>query len=197
MNFLESNKRVFWILFTIYFIVNIPFLINFNGIYWDDWTLVGHSIETLNRTFFGTVGYAGYITSCLHYFMINELGVYSYRLFTFVLLFLSGWFVFKILSTISIFSLKDKFFISVLFLVIPLYSAKIALIDFPYTLATYIFFFSFYLLSKYLNNLGILKRVIILSLFFLSESLTFLLQITNSLSFTAKVKLEPSILIVL
>ena len=62
MSFLESNKKVFLILFSIYFLVNIPMLLNFNGIYWDDWTLVDQSIETLNRTFFDAVGYAGYAT---------------------------------------------------------------------------------------------------------------------------------------
>ena len=90
MSFLESNKKVFLILFSIYFLVNIPMLLNFNGIYWDDWTLVDQSIETLNRTFFDAVGYSGYATSYLHYFMINELGIYSYRLFTFILLFLKN-----------------------------------------------------------------------------------------------------------
>ena len=52
MSLLESNKKVFLILFSIYFLVNIPMLLNFNGIYWDDWTLVDQSIETLNRFFF-------------------------------------------------------------------------------------------------------------------------------------------------
>lgn len=168
MFFLESNKKVFSILFVMYFIVNIPILINFNGIYWDDWTLIGQSLETLNRTFFNAIGYSGYMISYLHYFMINELGVYSYRLFTFILLFLSGWFVFKILSTVSIFSLKDRFFITILFLIAPLYSAKIALIDFPYTLYSFLFFLGFFILSSYIYRLNIFIRMIILLIFFLS-----------------------------
>lgn len=168
MSFLESNKKVFLILFSIYFLVNIPMLLNFNGIYWDDWTLVAHSIETLNRTFFGAVGYSGYATSYLHYFMINELGIYSYRLFTLILLFLSGWFIFKILSTISIFSSQDRFFITILFLVAPLYSAKIALIDFPYTFYSFLFFLGFLILSSYIYRLNLFVRVMVLIIFFFS-----------------------------
>ena len=168
MSFLESNKKVFLILFSIYFLVNIPMLLNFNGIYWDDWTLVDQSIETLNRTFFGAVGYSGYATSYLHYFMINELGIYTYRLFTFILLFLSGWFVFKILSTISIFSLQDRFFITILFLIAPLYSAKIALIDFPYTFYSFFFFLAFLTISSYIYRLNLFVRVMVLIIFFFS-----------------------------
>ncbi|MFY4764491.1 hypothetical protein ACOTVQ_06605 [Aliarcobacter butzleri] len=168
MSFLENNKKVFLVLFFIYFIVNIPLLANLNAIYWDDWTLVGHSLETLNKTFLGAVGYSGYATSYLHYFMINDLGIYSYRLLTFILLFLSGFFVYMILTTLKIFSLKDRFFITLFFLVAPLYSAKIALIDFPYTFYSAIFFLSFYILSIHIYNLGIIKRIFILTLFFIS-----------------------------
>ena len=168
MSFLENNKKVFLVLFTIYFIINIPLLINFNGIYWDDWTLVGHSLDTLNRTFFEAVGYAGYFFAYMHYHMINYLGVYSYRLLTFILLFLNSYFVFKILYAIPIFSSKDRFFITLFFLIAPLYDAKIALIDFSYTLHSTLFFFAFYILSATLNDLRPLKRILILVLFFIS-----------------------------
>lgn len=168
MNFLESNKKVFWILFSIYFIVNIPFLLNYNGIYWDDWVIVDQDLETLNAMFTQAVGYAGYIISYLHYFMINYLGVFSYRVLTFLLLFFSGWFVYKILSDLSIFSSKDRFFLTIFFLVAPLYNAKVALINFPYTLFSFIFFLAFYLLSNTYENLVIRKRIFILSLFFIS-----------------------------
>lgn len=168
MNFLESNKKIFWILFTIYFVVSIPLLINFNGIYWDDWILVNQDLSTLNNMFTQAVGFAGYITSNLHYFLINYIGVFSYRLLTFILLFLSGWFVFKILNSMPIFSKKDTFFITIFFLLAPLYIAKIALIDFPYTLFYFIFFLAFYLLSQYYKNLFFMKRIFVLILFFVS-----------------------------
>jgi hypothetical protein hcinC1_06020 len=168
MSFLENNRKVFLVLFTIYFIINIPLLINFNGIYWDDWTLVGHSLDTLNRTFFEAVGYAGYFVSYIHYYMINVLGVYSYRISTFILLFSNVYFVFRILCTISVFSYKDRFFITLFFMIAPLYSAKVALINFPYTLFSTIFFFAFFILSVLLNNLRHFKRILILLLFFVS-----------------------------
>lgn len=168
MNFLESDKKVFWILFSIYFIVNIPFLLNYNAIYWDDWVIVDQDLETLNTMFTQAVGYAGYIITYMHYFMINYLGVFSYRVLTFLLLFFSGWFVFKILNTVVLFSRKDAIFLIIFFLLAPLYNGKIALINFPYTLFSFIFFLAFYLLSNAYGNLVIRKRIFILSLFFIS-----------------------------
>lgn len=175
MSFLENNKKVFLVLFIIYFVTNIPLLINFNGIYWDDWVLFGNSIDTLNRMFFEAVGYAGYSASYMHYYMINSLGIYSYRILTFALLFLSGYFVFKILYTIPIFSSKDRFFITLFFLIAPLYDAKIAIINFPYTLYSTLFFFAFYILSVAFNDLKLSKRISILVLFFISFLLNALL----------------------
>ncbi|WP_157351566.1 hypothetical protein [Aliarcobacter butzleri] len=149
--------------------MNIPLLININGIYWDDWTLYNHSFEAIHSQFSQNSGNAGIIWSSMHYFLINYFGVVSYRVLTFGLLFLSGWFVFKILSNTSLFSKKDAFYLTIFFLLAPLYVSKVALINFWTTIASFIFYFSFYLLSKwYDKELNIFKRVVVLSLFFIS-----------------------------
>lgn len=169
MNFLQSEKRTFAILFIIYLISNIFLLLNYNGIYWDDWVLYGNSFSTLNNIFIQAVGYAGYVSSGLHYFLLNlGNGIFSYRVLTFILLFLNGIFIYKIMENLRIIPKIDIFFIVLFILVAPLYSAKIALIDFPYTFFTTIFFMAFYLLSKNIHELNIIKRILILSLFFFS-----------------------------
>jgi hypothetical protein len=148
-------------------IANSFLLLNYNGIYWDDWALHGHSFETINNMFLEAVGNAAYPTSLLHYSLLNTFnGVIGYRLLTIGLLFLSGIFIYKILKNIGSLSNEDRFFIVLFFLIAPLYSAKVALIHFPYTFYITIFFFALYLLSKSLNALGIIKRIFILFLFF-------------------------------
>lgn len=169
MNILQNKKKVFVILFIIYLIFNIPLLFNYNGIYWDDWTLYGNSFSTINDTFLQAVGYSGYIASGMHHLLLNIAnGVFPYRILTVVLLFLNGIFIYKILESIKIISTKEIFFVVLFILITPLYSAKIALIDFPYTFFTAIFFSVFYLLSKNIYELNIIKRILILSIFFFS-----------------------------
>ncbi len=169
MNFLQSDKKTIFVMLAIYLIANSFLLLNYNGIYWDDWGMYNHSFDTINNMFLQAVGNTAYPTSMLHYSLLNiGNGVFGYRILTVVLLFLSGVFVFRILKTLNFLTNQDRLFITIFFLLAPLYSAKIALIDFPYTFYSTIFFFAFYLVAKYINNFGIMKRGLILFLFFVS-----------------------------
>lgn len=167
MNFLQSDKKTIFVMLAIYLISNSFLLLNYNGIYWDDWTLFNNSSEVIKSQFSGATGSLGILVSSLH-FLLLEVGVFSYRALTVVLLFISSIFVYKVLQKLDFFSKEDIFFITVFFLLAPLYSAKIALIDFPYTFFSTFFFFAFYLLSNNIDNLGILKRLMTLSLLFIS-----------------------------
>lgn len=168
MRIATSNKKIFFTLAITYTIVNIPLLLNFNGIYWDDWTLVNHTYSTIFQQFSQVAGAAGIVTGTLHWFMINELGVYSYRLLTVALLLMSGWFLFNILCSVPLFTKTDSFFISILFLLSPLFGSRVALINFPYTLFNFVFFFGFFLVRHYKESPRIHLRIAILITFFLS-----------------------------
>ncbi len=167
MSFLQSDKKTIFVMLVIYLIANFFLLLNYNGIYWDDWTLFNNSFETIKSQFSQAAGSLGILVSSLH-FLLLKVGVFSYRALTVVLLFISGIFVYKVLQKLDFFSKEDIFFITVFFLLAPLYSARIALIDFPYTFFSTFFFFAFYLLSNNIDNLKILKRLMILSLLFIS-----------------------------
>ncbi len=167
MNFLQSDKKTITLFFLIYLIANFFLLLNYDGIYFDDWALYNHSFDIIYNMFSQVMGNAGIFVSFLHYSLL-KLGVFSYRILTFFLLFLCGIFVYKILKTLNFISHQDRFFVTLLFLLAPLYSAKVALIVFPYTFCITLFFFGFYLLSEYLKNLGIIKRIFILIIFFIS-----------------------------
>jgi hypothetical protein len=162
-----KNKQDYFILFGIYFISNIFLLLNINGIYWDDWTLVGSSYSTISNQFIQASG-INFIGD-MHYFLLNvDNGIWIYRILTFILYFITAIFLFKILNTISILEKKDNFYLTLIFLITPLYNARVALIDFPYTLFLFIFFMGFYILTKNIKSNNLFIRIIILFIFFIS-----------------------------
>jgi len=166
MNFLKNNREYF-ILFGIYFISNIFLLLNINGIYWDDWTLIGQNYTDIYTQFKEASGIG--LIADIYYFLLNiGNGIWVYRILIFVLYFITGILLSKVLKSIELINTKDNFYITLIFLVTPLYNARVALIDFPYTLFIFIFFIGFYVLSKNikLNNLFI--RILILTIFFIS-----------------------------
>lgn len=157
------------IIFLIYLISNIPLLLNINGLYWDDWAYFYNSFETLHNATKQSVGLAAFSQSIPFYFISSlDNGILIFRIITFFTIFLNGYFVYKILNTVSFFKKEDSKIIMLIFVISPLYSAKISIIDFQYTLYSFIFYFAFFLLSKFINSLTIFNRLIILSLFFIS-----------------------------
>lgn len=168
MNVLLNSKNKFLIVLFIYLTANSTLLLNFNGIYWDDWVLFTHSFSEINKMFNQAVGSSGLLVASIHYSLINFLGIYSYRLLTFILLFLSGLFIYNILKNTGLFSKTSLFFICVFYLLAPHFSGRVALIDFPYTLFLFVFFFAFFLLDSFRNQLSLPKRIVVLALFFLS-----------------------------
>lgn len=168
--FFKSNIAI---LFYLYCIGNIFFLLNFEGIYWDDWTL--YNVDTASMlSQFQMNG--GFITGYIHYVLLNIAnGVFMYRLLVFITFFLSGIFIYKILSQ-HITTQKNAFWITLIYLTIPINSAKIAIINAPSTFNLFIFFTAFFLLTKYITTpKSILYRILILFLFFISFTINSLL----------------------
>src|SRR5580704_3333268 len=127
--------------FILYTLANTFLLINFQGIYWDDWAIFNHKKETILSIFFQNgffwIGY-------LHVFLQKiGNGVYIYRIFAFFVYFFSGIFLFYILKTIKYFDKQSIFFIVLLFLLAPVDYARIAIINIPAILSLFIFYFSF------------------------------------------------------
>jgi len=169
MTFLLKYREYIIIFFT-YLLANIFLLLNTNGIYWDDWTLINSSHEAINSQFSQATGvFIGTIITSLHEGLLSVgNGIFIYRILTFALYFLVIVFVFSLLKQVKELSRRDRFWIVLLFAVAPLNSAKIALIDFPFGLFLSIFFLAFYVLSIYLKKKNQFLRFLILILFFIS-----------------------------
>ncbi|MCS6955192.1 MAG: hypothetical protein NZM44_02420, partial [Candidatus Calescibacterium sp.] len=124
----NTNFGNFLLIFGIYFLSNIFFISNTDGIYWDDWCLYNHSLDNIQQMFIEAVGYLGYPISYLHYYLTN-VGIFSYRIITFICIFVQGIFLYKIFEKLEFLEKKHIPLLVTIFLISPLYSAKIALIN--------------------------------------------------------------------
>lgn len=172
MIFFQSDKKTIFTLFTIYTIANLFLLLNYNGIYWDDWALYNNEYDVLLNMHIQAAGKQGYISTPIRYIFANtgDIGFFLSKVLIFLFLFCTGYFLFKVLKRFEFFSPIDRFFIVLFFIIAPLNSAKIALINFQGNLRVFVFFFAFYLVIQYLfeKENRILLRGFILLLFFLT-----------------------------
>jgi len=172
MTFLKSELASF---FYIYLLGNIFLLLNYEGIYWDDWVLYNVESNSVLSMFHM---HSGILLEGYTHLLLLSIGngVFIYRILVFLAFIIIGTFLYKILSKYIVKSHNSAFWIVLIYLTIPLNSAKIALINAPYTFFLFLFFLAFYMLTRYLvNKRLILSRIGILLLFFLSFMLGSLL----------------------
>lgn len=162
------KSRDLYILFGLYLITNIFLLINIDGLYWDDWAAYKQSPETM-KIFFAEIQHG--IKGDFFLFLSRFYnGIYSFRLFIFFGTFLMGIFVYLILSTIKELDKQAIFFITLLFLIVPVNSVKLLISIAPFVFPVLIFYLAFYLLALYTKHHNLLLRLLILALFFTSFS---------------------------
>ncbi len=129
-----------------------------NAIYWDDWTLYRVADDVILDTFrqagtmFNLVGH-------LHNILLG-VGLWVYKALTFVLMFLAGVALNRILEKYTSAQKEIRFLVVLLFLISPFYWARVALIDIGYTVCYFLFFLAWSLADR--------CRFISLLLFFLS-----------------------------
>ncbi|WP_345993673.1 hypothetical protein [Sulfurimonas sp. HSL-1716] len=175
MTISQTNKR-YMILFLIYCITNILNFLNYDGIYWDDYSLIGHDYSFIHNIFNQATGGLDFISPIHGILLYFDNSIVIYRFITYFSYFFTGILIFKILQSLDKLRDEDIFCIVLLYLVIPLNSAKIALINLPSNFYLLLFFIAFFLFVKYIqNSQNIFKRILIYILFFLSFSVNSLL----------------------
>jgi hypothetical protein len=155
----ESKNNHIPLLFLFYLVSHGGILTIPNALYWDDWVLYRGLPSAIIDTFIQQSGTLFYLEGYLHVAMLN-IGPWVYKASTFALMFFSGYFLYFILLRHRSISNEMRFFIVLLFLVMPFNLARVALIDFRYTLCYFMFFFAWSLMGRY--------RILALILFFLS-----------------------------
>jgi len=145
-DFLGLSGRDLCIIVFLYTLMHGGLLLLPHAVFWDDWTLYREKPAVVVDSFrqagaiFGWTGY-------LHVWLLG-VGVWVYRVMTFVLYLLSGFLFNAILKRMSFFSYDIRFISLIFFLTLPFNMARVALIDFPYALCYFSFFLGWWFLGK-------------------------------------------------
>ncbi len=149
--------------------------------FWEDWLYYYSTPKDELKQLFRSVG-----NSPARYFIeLDVLGARTelFRILTLVCFFFAGWFLFHILSTVRILSTEHVRLITILFLILPINSARVSMILFLYSYSFFLFYLAWYLLvtkrSKLIQSLSVPLFVlsfdtISLNAFFIVPSVHFL-----------------------
>lgn len=157
-NVARSNAGI-WVWVILYLVAHGGILLIPNAIYWDDWVLYRADPIAVIERFTQQAGTMFYLEGHLHLAMLSA-GTWLYKSFTFVLMFASGMLLNLILKRHERLSDEVRFFVVLLFLLLPFNMARVALVDFRYTACYFLFFLAWFLVERH--------RVLALVLFFLS-----------------------------
>ncbi len=158
-------KKEYKIILFIYLLSHGLILLISNAIYWDDWIIYNVDKETIFQNFHESAVFVPFV-SYLHSYVL-PIGPWFYRLLTLISYLFISYLFNKILLSLKFLDKENRFIIILFFTVLPFNIARVALIDFPYTICLTLFFIAW----RYKNI-----RYISLPLFFISFT-------TNSLPF--------------
>lgn len=139
-----SRDRFPWLISILLFVLAYGgCLFYLDAIYWDDWTLFNVNSQDILDAF----NQAGSMFNWSGYMHISllSIGPEAYRILTLLLMFFSGYLLWLILKNIPGIRFEERNIITLLFLLLPLNAARVALINFGYTLCYFFFFLAWYL----------------------------------------------------
>ncbi len=165
----KTDLIIFFVLYSTSFFI---LLINC-GIFWDDWVLYNMQPENVSDIFNQAGGtWGGYF----HNFLLSiGNGITPYRILIFASYLLSSIFLYCILFTISEIGRFERLLVVIFFAILPVNSARIALINAPSAFCYFLFWLGFLFLSLYLKDKKIVFRIQALIFFFLSFAVSSLL----------------------
>jgi hypothetical protein len=159
-----SRNQFPWLLGVLLYLISYGGSFLFlDAIYWDDWIIFNKEPEVI-LDLFQQVGVPFNWTGHLHVALL-KFGPEIYRFLTFILMFLSGYLLWLIVGTIAAISHLERNLIALFFMVLPLNAARIALVNFEYTICYFSFFLAWYLL---VCRNGYISKVLSLVLFLFS-----------------------------
>jgi len=147
------------------YVMSYGLVVSFWGSYfWDDWGIYfsRSNIEIADQfRRAGNPPYRSWIESTV-------LGNHPemFRFGTLICYFACGWFVFKILQTLKFLKYEQTVFITLIFLVLPINSARVAMIDFSYGYSLALFYFGWYLGATKKTGLSYIAAIILMLLSF-------------------------------
>ena len=158
----ETFKHILWIT-TVYMFAQ-GFLLIATGIWWDDWVYVNKNWDYLLEVMLqSSLPLQAYIDASL--WLLPDG---AYRILVFIYFYAGSLLVYTIMKKMDMFSSEDVFWITLLYITIPINDARIAWICYGYSLGLLSFWIAFWLVTLWQGKTG--KRAVImrvLSLFVL------------------------------
>lgn len=144
----ETMKHIFWI--TMVYILSQGFLLVVSGTWWDDWVYVNKNWDYLREVFLqSSLPLQAYIDASL--WLLPDG---TYRILVFLYFYAGALLVYAILNKIDVFSEKTAFWITLLYITIPINDARITWICYGYSLGLFAFWIAFYLVTLWKGKKG-------------------------------------------
>ncbi|MBN3493420.1 hypothetical protein [Vibrio neptunius] len=152
----------------LYTIVNLFTLLNYNGLYWDDWVIYNQDAQTM-AVLFDMIQHN--IKGDL-YLILSKLfnHIYAFRIFIFVSYLFIGYFIYVVLASTKLIGENESKFIALLSVIIPINIAKIYISVAPFVFPMLLFYLAFFLLARNYPIQTKSLKIIILTIFFFSFS---------------------------
>lgn len=144
----ETFKHLFWV--TVVYVLAQGFLLVVSGIWWDDWAYVNKNWDYLLEVFLqSSLPLQAYIDASL--WMLPDG---AYRILVFVYFYVGALLVYIIMKKIDVFSSEAAFWITLLYITIPINDARITWICYGYSLGLFSFWIAFYLVTLWRGEIG-------------------------------------------
>ena len=141
------NKKQILYLILIYSLSQI-ILCFISGQWWDDWVIWCSSAET-TKDFFRSNGLPW---EAYNLFSVMCIPKYGYKIVVFFEYLIGGILFYGILRTLNFFSDQDAFWITTIYMTVPVNDARITLICYGYSLSLFLFLMSFFIISRNRNK---------------------------------------------
>lgn len=155
-------RHILWL--TVIYVLTHWFILVSTGRWWDDWVYADHDVGYVMEVCKQSSLPLAAIVDIISWYI-------PYKLFVFVMFYADGILLYRILKSIDLFSEDAAFWISALFLIIPVNDARITCICFNYSLGLFCYLMSFYLITKWIRQEGkkkIITRIVSLLLLLLA-----------------------------
>ena len=158
-----AAERFPWRLASTLYVASFGLMFFFlRAFFWDDWAVKTVSAQ-LERAYWKNLGFPPPISFILiEVFQRNPV---YFHLAIFFIFFACGWFLFQILQKVEFLTASDRRLITILFLVLPINSARVAMQMFSYSYSLFFFYAAWYIL---VTKRGCVSKVFSVVLFLLS-----------------------------
>lgn len=148
----EANPKIAvnrfpWMWALSVYVISYGLILTFlSSYFWDDWLVYAHKTDGFIEQSLRTRG--DWPTRAFLELTILGARPELFKILTLIAYFAAAWLLFHILSTLNFLKNNQVRLITILFLILPINSARVAMVDFAYACSLLLFFWAWFLLVK-------------------------------------------------